>query len=647
MTKYMLKILKEGAYKSRRTHHPVALTPQQEQSGTLLRRAYYFAQMMELEQPYLHEGERIGIHRTNIPPDAPKMMGNIIPDYDRVLREGMLAMLDRLPQDGNEFQRAGRMYIESTLAYADRYAAFAKESHPQLHQCLQQVPRYGARNLLEACVFLKLLLFTLRMSGVLLLPLGRFDCYMRPYYQADRKAGKSYEELAGIIEEFFVNINLDSDLYYGIQLGDNGMSMVLGGNGSFDEFSRLCMEASLTVNLIDPKINLRVDKNTPDELYELGTQMTKQGLGFPQYLNDDVIIPGLIELGYEPQDAENYGVAACWEPIIPGKSADVANLLCLNYPSVVNEVLTRHLTNCETFEQLMERVDDGMRCECDRLMEKTARWRPAPMPYLSLFMDGCIEQGKDLSEGVGRYNNYGCHGNGIATAADSLMAVREVIFESKEYSKEQLLDALAQDFNGYDRLRNRLLSCPKMGNGHPEVDRIGYALMESFSRHLNGKPNTVGGVFRAGTGSAQYYWTGAEAIGATADGRHAGAMFGSSYSPSLEARLVGPLSCMRSFAGFDLTKVINGGPLTMEMHDTVFRNEQGIKKVAQLVKAFVALGGHQLQLNSINRDILLDAMEHPENHKNLIVRVWGWSGYFVELDEPYQKHILMRNNFFA
>ena len=134
-------------------------------------------------------------------------------------------------------------------------------------------------------------------------------------------------------------------------------------------------------------------------------------------------------------------------------------------------------------------------------------------------------------------------------------------------------------------------------------------------------------------------------MGATSDGRKAGEPYGSSFSPSLHCRLEGPLSYIQSFTKFDLVRIINGGPLTLEIHDSTFRNDLGIKKVAQLVKAFISLGGHQLQLNSVNRETLLDAQEHPENHKNLIVRVWGWSGYFTELDEPFREHIIRRTEF--
>ncbi len=132
---------------------------------------------------------------------------------------------------------------------------------------------------------------------------------------------------------------------------------------------------------------------------------------------------------------------------------------------------------------------------------------------------------------------------------------------------------------------------------------------------------------------------------ATADGRRYGDPFACSYSPSVTARLNGPLSVVQSFTKFDITRTMNGGPLTMEIHDTVFRNEQGYEKVAALVKAFVDLGGHQLQINAINRDRLLAAQADPESYPNLIVRVWGWSGYFCELDKAFQDQIIKRTEF--
>lgn len=154
--------------------------------------------------------------------------------------------------------------------------------------------------------------------------------------------------------------------------------------------------------------------------------------------------------------------------------------------------------------------------------------------------------------------------------------------------------------------------------------------------------NDRGGIIRAGTGSAMYYIFHAKELGATADGREAGVPLPVNYAPSLNIKLNGPVSLIKSFTKPDLTKTINGGPLTLEFSESVFSQTESIVKVAQLVRYFIQRGGHQLQLNTVNRERLLDAQKHPENYRNLIVRVWGWSGYFVELDKCYQDHIIRR-----
>jgi formate C-acetyltransferase len=181
-----------------------------------------------------------------------------------------------------------------------------------------------------------------------------------------------------------------------------------------------------------------------------------------------------------------------------------------------------------------------------------------------------------------------------------------------------------------------------MGNNESCVDDRAVWLLDTFADVLKGRYNERGGIFRGGTGSAMYYIWHASDLPATADGRKAEENLGANYSPSLFIRANGPVSILQSFAKPHLRRVINGGPLTIELHDTVFRNEEAVGKVAVLVKSFMDLGGHQLQLNAVNRDTLVDAQKHPENYKNLIVRVWGWSGYFVELDKVYQDHIMER-----
>ena len=631
-------------------------------------RTFMLKYMTENESPRLLEGDIFGFNRSLSKIPTARMgdktyrggVGNLTLNYPYVLSVGMDVLLDRVnmklnscTDDKRELYEAMRDAMITSLSLSDKYRDYAKTNGAtELYEALCQVPRKPAESFYQACVFIKFIHFTLRCNGNDHLTLGGFDKYMLPYFESDLARGVSEDELFELLEEFFITLNLDSDLYFGIQQGDNGMSMVLGGrdvngNDRYNRLSELCIKASTELCLIDPKINLRVDKNTPISRLELATELTRKGLGFPQYCNDDVVIPGLIKLGYSPEDAHDYTVAACWEFIIPGKGCDWPNVERVNFPRAVEKAVREHLCECESFDEFILAVKKCVADECHTVAANMINRRLSPSPYLSVFVDDCIERGLDVSMGGAIYNNYGAHGVGVSTAADSIAAVKAAVFDDKKCSGKELLEALAADFEGHSELRNYLLSCAKMGNNDDSVDCYADVLLDIFSDVFSQYKNIHGGVLRAGTGSAMEYILSAAKVGATPDGRRAKTAFGSSFSPSPIARLRGPLSCIRSFTKHDLTNVINGGPLTMEIHDNTFRNADGVKKVAALVKAFIDLGGHQMQLNSINRDVLLDAQKHPENHKNLIVRVWGWSGYFNELDTNYQNHIISRTEFMA
>lgn len=609
----------------------------------------------EMEAPLLYENDAFGFHRTT---DCKTHCrdGNVTPNYARVITLGFEKIASQIRQSiqatrDEKKQKYGTVMLEMLAicqAIGDKYRTHAERvGNRRLAHALSKVPRHGAESFYEALVFMKLCIYALRIYGASHLTLGRFDQYMYPFYLHDKSIGVSDEEIFDCIEEFFISINYDTDLYHGVQQGDNGQSMVLGGfdldgRDRYNALSKMCLQASLELSVIDPKINLRVGKNTPDELYEYATLLTKQGLGFPQYCNDDVVIPGLIKLGYRAEDAQNYTVAACWEYIIPNRGADVPNIETFDFPKVVNEVVVSELMHCDTFEQLIERVRVAIAQECERLREGRRAKTFVPMPLLSMFMDGCIESLTDMWAHGTEYLNFGCHGAGIANAADALAAIRQTVYVEKKTEKRTLLDAMAADYVGYAEVRNLQRAAPKMGNNDDFVDEIAAFLMDRFSENMNNRDNFHGGVWRAGTGSAmEYLWRG-EKCPATADGRRAGEPYSSSFSPSLDVKTTGLLSVLLSFSKYDMTKIINGGPLTIEVHDTVLRNDIGIQKTAALVKNFILLGGHQLQLNTINRDRLLDAQRHPEKYPHLITRVWGWSGYFNELDVKYQNHIIRR-----
>lgn len=616
------------------------------------------------EQPFLAPGEIIAFTRTL--PNLPRIfddaeweaitanrfihelgnVSNLSPDYAKLIATGLSPMLAQLG-DSVEHQ-AMRRAINAVLALTARYAQAARaQGLNALADTLTRVPAYGARTFREALQSLRILHYAMWCEGDYHNTLGRFDQYMMPYLQADLNAGTETEESAfELLEAFFLACNRDSDLYPGMQQGDNGQSIVLGGmtpdgRDGFNLLSRMCLKASAELRLIDPKINLRVSRETPLDVYELGTELTKLGLGFPQYENDDVAIPALIAQGYALEDARNYAMAACWEFIIPGKGMEIPNIGALPFANVVDRVIRERLCACADMAALKAGIEQEIFRSVRETLSARRNLYVIPSPFLSLFFDGCVENAQDISLGC-VYNNWGLHGTGLAPAADMLAAVEHAVFQG-DTAPETLLSAMAANFDGYEELRDLLQHhCPKMGNDEDAADQHAVWLLETFARSVEGLTNERGGVIRAGTGSAMYYISHATELGATADGREKGTPLPANYAPSLNIRLNGPVSLIKSFTKPDLGKTINGGPLTIEFSESVFTQEESIRKVAQLVQLFILRGGHQLQLNTVNRERLLDAQAHPEHYRNLIVRVWGWSGYFVELDKCYQDHIIRR-----
>lgn len=640
------------------------------------REALRLIYMLEKEKPVVFTNERIAFTRTVV--SVPQILtaaemdtlrsthwvqgevSNINVDYTLLMSCGLQAKMrelqalqQRLLAEGSlqqaEYVQLQADILTSILGLAERYRQEAEaQGNMQVAQILAKVPAQAPESFLEALQMFRILHFTMWCGGHWHNTVGRLDQYLYPWFAADIQRGALTEQSAlALLEEFFLTFNRDADIYPGVQQGDNGQSLMLGGlnpdgSDSYNLLSSLCLRASLELNVIDPKINLRVNANTPLEIYELGTQLTRQGLGFPQYSNDDVVIPGLIALGYSPADACNYVVAACWEFIIPGKGMDVPNIDGLSFAEVVAETVNHQLASCDSYEALFAQVKRQMVRRVDDICRKIRPLYLFPAPFLSLMMDKSVRKIQDTSLG-GVYNNYGIHGTGLSTAADSLAAIKKLVFEEQSFTAAEMLVALRRNFVGDEALRNRLrYQVPKMGQADAFVDDIAVALLDSFADTLAGRVNERGGIFRPGTGSAMYYiWHSAE-LAATADGRRQGEGISCNYSPGLFSQCPGPVSIIKSFTRPNLSRTINGGPLTLELHDTLFRSEENIRKVALLVKSYMDMGGHQLQLNAVNRETLLDAQQHPEKYRHLIVRVWGWSGYFVELDKVYQDHVIQR-----
>lgn len=566
-------------------------------------------------------------------------VSNMAPDYAYILKNGFVELYDKTDD-------YGRRMLDALFALTDKYKAEAERvGDAALAEVLTQVPRYPARTLREALQFIRIITFALRLEETNHVTCGRFDKYIYPYYQNDVKNGViTKDEAYELIVDFFLSFNKDTDMYAGVQQGDNGQSMMLGGlcdgREIFNDVTVMALKASLENLMIDPKINLRVSSKTPIEVFELGTELTKAGLGFPQYSNDDIVIPTLIKMGYDPVDAENYVTAACWEFIIEGVGMDIPNIGALSLPEVIDAAMHKSLKDCKTFEQFKECVKEQFEIFTKDYDTTYKNLAFAPCPLTSV----CVHS-TDLRKG-GKYNNFGIHGTGLSTAADSLTAIKKHVFDDKTITADELIKAVDADFEGYSELLHTLrYDTPKMGQNDDYADQNGVFLLDTFSKTLATKKNEYGGIYRAGTGSAMFYLEHASQMGASPDGRRKGEPFSANYSPSLFAKTGGPMSIIASFTKPDLSKTCNGGPLTLEFDGGMFDSPESISKVARLVKSFIDMGGHQLQLNAVNPEALRDAQIHPEKYEQLIVRIWGWSAYFTELDRGFQDHVIARQEY--
>jgi pyruvate-formate lyase len=688
MTEYIQSLL--NYFVMRKEHHryrqeqgdPYRLAREfkEYQLSDIQRAVKRFTWMLEQEKPVVLKHEKIALIRTVVTiPEmfTPEEMNeiqerhfiheqgkvcNINPGYSSLIDAGFRQKREEIRFHIMKFRASSELnkaeYLESMLdvmdAIEDFIAKYRQEAirvgNTTVAAMLERIPKNKPSNFHEALQFFRILHYCLWCGFHYHNTIGRFDQYMLPYLQKDLEEGRLDEEQAlELLEEFFISFNKDSDLYTGMQQGDNGQSMMLGGlnpdgSDSFNILSDLCLRASMELKLIDPKINLRVHKGTELSLYEKATHLTKLGLGFPQYSNDDVVIPALMSWGYEKEDAYNYTVAACWEFIVPDRAMDIPNISALSFTEAVIQALKKPPV-WNDFEELMKDVHDQIKILAQELIDSVKNIYMEPSPMISLMSEGCVELGSDISLGS-KYNNYGIHGTGLSTAVDSLAVIKKLVFDEKTLSIEELLSAVSKDFEGYEPLLNQVrYSEYKLGNDIDEVDELACRLLDWFADALEGKRNDRGGIFRPGTGSAMYYIWHSKGVSATPDGRRKGEALACNYSPGLFTHCKGPVSIIKSFSKPNLKRVANGGPLTLELHDTVFRNENSIRKVAMLVKSYMNIGGHQMQLNAVNRDRLIAAKKHPEQYRNLIVRVWGWSGYFTELDEVYQDHIIKRTEF--
>jgi formate C-acetyltransferase len=506
---------------------------------------------------------------------------------------------------------------------------------------------------------------------------GRFDQYMFPFYQADSKNNRIDEQAAlELLELLWVKmtslIKIRNE-YYSIAFAGHPMfqNLTIGGqhadgSDATNELSRLTLQATANIRVTQPSVSFRWHKNTPEDVKLQVVDVISKGLGMPGLFNDDEIIPMMIEKGTDSSEVHEYSVLGCVEPIIGGKSDPRQNIGYVNLPKILEVTLnngkdpkTGELVGKETgnarsfksFDELWlafeEQIDYtiDMLTRADRVAAGVLA-ENTPTPFISSLLDGCNESGKTIQDGGATYNSGGIMGVGIAIVADSLEILRKYVFEENEISMDDMLQILAKDYEGHEELRVKLENDPsKYGNDIERVDVLARDTGRAFCNSIQSRMTTRNGPYHGALFSVSMYIPQGEVLGATPDGRKAGYMISDGVSPTQNRDVNGPTAAMKSVARLDHALCYNGTLYNMKFTPDFFNTESRRKKFISMVDAYFELGGFHVQYNVVSRETLEDAKVNPLHHRDLIVRVAGYSAYFIELDPFVQDEVIARTEF--
>lgn len=576
-----------------------------------------------------------------------------------------------------DFLKAVIIVCEAAGAFARRHAVEAQrlasiESEDwrrdeliRIAAVCERVSEHPPRSFHEALQAVWFTHLVVRIEGGELIGVGRLDQLLFPYLQHDLAQGSiCREDAQELLEAFFIKFNVTGDRpgQFEAIRGDNGQTIMLGGQtadglDATNELSYMCLDAAKQLRLIDPKIVVRWHRGTPVHFRRASCELARLGMGFPIFCNDEVIIPALQAVEYVKEDARDYTVAGCWECIIPARSDDRTNMHEINVLRCVELACndgkrllgakqegprTGTLSDYSSFGEFIAAVKKQLTCRIEACVG-TEEWTKPPAAFLSATMDGCIDKGLDISQGGCPYNNTGLWISALANAADAVAAIKLLVYEERRLPAKSVLSALRADYEGDEELRGSLLNCaPKFGNDDPYVDdlaaELAYHCEEEFSRHRNQR----GGRYKPGIASALAYIHTARVLGASADGRHAREPFGVDASPAPGRDRLGPTAAIRSYTHVDLTRFPNTTILELKLHPNSVAGDEGLEKLTALVLGFMELGGGQLMLNVVSAETLRRAQKHPDEYRGLIVRVWGFSAYFVDLPVEFQEHIISR-----
>lgn len=622
--------------------------------------------------------------------------GHICPDTKLWLELGPAGLAEKARRakeqhpENPEFYDAVILVMEGARTFMRRYARLLEKTAAEneayrddlldLADICEALADRGAQTFHEAVQSLWFLFTILHMeSNASSFSPGRMDQYLWPYYEKDIREGRLTEQKAlEILEALWLKFNQivylrnqhSAKYFAGFPIGFN---IAIGGvdeegNDTYNDLSLLLLKAQYDLGLPQPNLSVRLNRNTSRELLQDAIQVVAKGSGMPQFFNDEAIIHTMVQdLGIEEKDARDYAIVGCVELTTHGNNLGWSDAAMFNLNKAL-ELAMNHgrclmtgdqigpdfggIEEFETFEELEEAfrktidhfIDEMMKAEV--VVEK-AHQDCLPTAFLSAVIDDCLDKGLDVTAGGAKYNLSGIQMIQVANLADSLAAIKELVYDEKRISREELKQALADNFEGHEITQTMLLKrAPKYGNDIQWVDDLGAKWAGYFRERMKDYTNYRGGPYHTGMYTVSAHVPMGENVGASADGRKAKEpLADGGMSPVYGRDMTGPTAVLKSVSRMDDSFTTNGGLLNMKFLPEFFRTQTGRDKFEHFLRAFVDLEIPHIQFNVVNREDLIDAQIHPERHQSLTVRVAGYTAYFTELAGKLQDEIIERTSY--
>lgn len=486
------------------------------------------------------------------------------------------------------------------------------------------------------------------VDGGSAMSIGRFDQYMRPFFEKDYAAGElSLERARELIAALWLKLNepkmrtVQSCCLAGVTpAGEDGASLL----------TQLCLEVTAMLKLPYPNVSVRIDpERSPAWLLGECIRTIKAGAGMPMILNDKVWVNNFVDIGLSLEDARDYYNMGCVEMLIQSKQPNWMGGGGADLPRLVlDEIKKKKDEPLGTFEEFLDDIVEGIHASIlgreKEIFAHIEAVKTSCDPFASALVEGCIESGKDFFAGgtaLGQFVSFGC--SGLGTATDSLSAIRRHVFEDKTLTLNRLYDALQADYKGYEDVRALMQDRVSYGNDDDEADMIAKRLFDtavadikSYNK-LDCRERFISSLF-----SYNGHISGGEALGATPDGRCAGDPISDCLAPVQGRDVNGPTATLNSLLKLDMGGVTGAHAMNLKINAALLKDKTGVDALQALAQAYLYDCGPQLQVNYVDANDLIAAQKEPEKYKNLVVRIAGYCEYFVNLDRKLQGEIISR-----